>query len=64
MAEEEKRWPWSKPAPTPTDPPGLLNGNDGQSLGKSLPPWPMSEIPSFREDDQLPRATKDFPLPK
>ena len=64
MAEEEKRWSWSKPAPPPPDPPGLLPGNDGQSLGKSQPPWPLSEIPSFREDAQLPRETKGDPLIK
>ncbi len=67
MSSDEKgqRWPWSKPTPPPPDPPGLLPGNDGQSLGKSMPPWPISEVPPFRrEGEQVPREDKGTPLRK
>ena len=67
MAQDEKggKWPWSKPVPPPPDPPGLLPGNDGQSLGKSQPPWPISELPLIRQEGEpLPREKQPEPLRK
>lgn len=62
MADSGQKWAGSsnKPTSKPNSiPSGPLPNKPGETIGKSIPPWPVGDFPPFRDSESKPQSREN-----